>query len=402
MSSSTTDRNHLNNASGKLTEAFILIEEGWHFGTLTYERGKVTRIDATAVAELPGNESAACYVLPGIVDIHGDAFERHITPRAGTEFPLDLAFAANDHALVGAGITSFFYSITDGFEPGPRSRDTARSIVQTIQAMRPTLRCDSYLHIRHEEVNTWGHNELMKWIKERQIDLLSLNNHLPFPDDERTIERYTAGLTRRLKMTLEESREIIASLQHHREQGAIQVEELSVTANACEIPLASHDDADQAAVKKSIDRGVAVAEFPMTLPLAKELRDAGISVLMGAPNLVRGGSHIGGLCVKEAVENRQIDALCSDYYYPSLFNAPFMLEKMQLLSLPKAWQLVSENPAQAVGLGHRKGKVAPQFDADLLVLNRLDGNPLSIQKVIARGNTVLNRGNATLDLEITA
>jgi alpha-D-ribose 1-methylphosphonate 5-triphosphate diphosphatase len=97
------------------------------------------------------------YLLPGIIDLHGDAFERDITPRAGTQFPLELALAANDANLVANGITTFFYSITDGFEPGPRSRETVRNLLDALDRLMPRFSCQARIHIRHEKVNTDGH-----------------------------------------------------------------------------------------------------------------------------------------------------------------------------------------------------------------------------------------------------
>ena len=327
-----------------------------------------------------------------MIDLHGDAFERHITPRSGTLFPLDLALAANDASLVTNGITTFFYSITDGFEPGPRSRQTVRGLLETLESLAPRFRCQARVHIRHEQVNTDDHDELVSWLESGRVHLLSLNDHLPLMDNERSIERYLDGLRRRVSMTDTETNDFLNSLQERRQPGAEQVRELARIAHQAGVSLASHDDMGEEDVALNRELGTAIAEFPMDAETARASRDAGISVLMGAPNLVRGGSHVGAISVREAIEEGLVDILCSDYHYPSLFRAPFLAAEQGLMSLPQAWKMVSENPARAAGMGNHKGTIAPGYDADLLLVSELDGLPLSIRATIVGGVPVSQRG----------
>ncbi|GAA3957904.1 alpha-D-ribose 1-methylphosphonate 5-triphosphate diphosphatase [Allohahella marinimesophila] len=392
--SMTTSHEHSSSeCAGTLRHCLVLAPDGWRLcRQLDYADGRITKLDLEpGPMQLSDSPEGLEYLMPGIVDIHGDAFERHITPRAGTQFPLELALGANDHGLIGAGITSFFYSITDGFEPGPRSRDTVRTLIEAVESLRPRMRCHGYIHIRHELVNTALHEELMGWLIEGRIDLLSLNDHLPPADNEAKIQRYLQGLARRVSMSDSESRDFIAALQAERETGLAQVSELSACAVEHGIRLASHDDRDDRDLEQALARGVSIAEFPMSLTLASRLRSEGIKVLLGAPNLVRGGSHVGGLDVEEALRHGQIDALCSDYHYASLFHAPFLIARMGLLPLDKAWKLVSEYPAAAVGLGNRTARIEVGYDADFLMMSALDGNPLSLRQVVAGGKLALDR-----------
>ena len=369
-----------------------LTPTGWqHFDVINIENNVIKSFDTDPEDECWMIDGKGCFLVPGIIDIHGDAFERQITPRVGTILPLDLAIAANDNSLIGAGITTFFYSITDGFEPGPRSRATVRSLLLEIEKLRPRLSCNSYIHIRHENVNTDDHNELLQWLRDHRVDLLSLNNHLPDLGNAKQVTRYLNGLQRRVKMTNDEAMEFLQGLQSRRPLGEEQVVQLVELANRLKIPLASHDDATKEDLALSCERKVSISEFPMSHEIAKGAQLSGCSVVMGAPNLIRGGSHVGAMAVEEAAIKGVVDILCSDYHYPSLFQAPFVLANKNIMSFEKAWDMVSSLPAMAAGLGDQKGKIQMGYDADLLLLDQLDGSPLSIRTVVCMGKVVLQR-----------
>jgi alpha-D-ribose 1-methylphosphonate 5-triphosphate diphosphatase len=371
----------------------LLMSDGWQKDTcLQVTDGVITAIGNDVVdAEAEVIDAAGGYLLPGIIDLHGDAFERHITPRAGTLFPLELALAANDASLVANGITTFYYSITDGFEPGPRSRETVRKLLLSLEELMPRFSCQAKVHIRHEKVNTEGHEELTDWLRNGRVHMLSLNDHLPQLDNERAVKRYLAGLQRRVTMDDDTTQEFLSSLQGRRELGEEQTRALASLALASGVSLSSHDDHGLEDVARNIQLGTAIAEFPMDAETAQESRQAGISVLMGAPNLVRGGSHVGAISVRDAIAAGLVDILCSDYHYPSLFTAPFVTAQQNLLPLADAWKIVSENPARAAGMGDRKGQIAPGYDADLLLLSALDGSPLSLEATFVGGTPVYQR-----------
>jgi alpha-D-ribose 1-methylphosphonate 5-triphosphate diphosphatase len=371
----------------------LLLSDGWQEDSCL----QVTNGIITAVGKDAGSGSAVVvdaaggYLLPGIIDLHGDAFERHITPRAGTLFPLKLALAANDASLIANGITTFFYSITDGFEPGPRSRETVRKLLLALEELRPRFSCQAKVHIRHEKVNVEDHDELIGWLSAGRIHMLSLNDHLPELDDQQKVARYLSGLKRRVSMDEESTQLFLRSLQGRREQGEEQTRDLTKLALSMGVSLSSHDDHGLDDVARNVQLGIAIAEFPMDAETALESRKSGIAVLMGAPNLVRGGSHIGAISVRDAIGAGLVDILCSDYHYPSLFTAPFVIAEQNLMSLADAWKLVSENPARASGMGDHKGRILPGYDADLLLISDLDGSPLSLQAALVGGVPVFQR-----------
>ncbi|MCF2145727.1 alpha-D-ribose 1-methylphosphonate 5-triphosphate diphosphatase [Desmonostoc muscorum LEGE 12446] len=370
--------------------ADVLAPEGWIKDAIVLiEDGRFISINQGSPNGFDFVNAKGLQMLPGIIDLHGDAFERMICPRPGVNFPLAMAIAENDRNLLSAGITTFFCSITDSYEPGLRSRDSARALIEFILGTgKQVLNCNHRIHIRHEEANTKGHQELCDWLISGRVQLLSINDHLPPAGNEQILSRYLNGLRRRISMSEEEIKEFIIQVQEQRDEGYEQVEQLVQLAHTYRIPLASHDDDSEEKVAESQRRQVAIAEFPGSIALAAQSRAYGAAVLMGAPNLVRGGSHVGYMSVAEAAENDVLDCLCSDYHYPSLFHAPFKLAELGLMSFEQAWTLVSSRPAAAAGISDRKGKILPGLDADFLLVSPNNSLPTAIASVYITGQEV--------------
>ncbi|WP_414571282.1 alpha-D-ribose 1-methylphosphonate 5-triphosphate diphosphatase [Nostoc sp. CCY 9925] len=381
----------LKRAKVAIQGADVLTPEGWiKDATVLIEDGRFVTIDGGSSPNgFDFVNAKGLQMLPGIIDLHGDAFERMICPRPGVNFPLEMAIAENDRNLLFAGITTFFCSITDSYEPGLRSRDSARALIEFILGTgKQVLSCNHRIHIRHEEANTKGHEELCDWLTSGRVQLLSINDHLPPVGDPQMLGRYLNGLRRRISISEEEIKEFIVQVQEQRHEGYEQVEELVELAHTYRIPLASHDDDCEEKVAQSQRRQVAIAEFPGSIALAAQSRAYGAAVLMGAPNLVRGGSHVGYMSVADAAKNDVLDCLCSDYHYPSLFHAPFKLAELGLMSFEQAWTLVSSRPAVAVGISDRKGKISPGLDADFLLISANNSLPTAIASVYITGQEV--------------
>ncbi|MEM8809426.1 MAG: alpha-D-ribose 1-methylphosphonate 5-triphosphate diphosphatase [Cyanobacteria bacterium P01_G01_bin.38] len=372
--------------------AQVLTPQGWlPDTTVLVDEGRFAAIAPdTTPPNYPILSAKGLHLLPGIVDIHGDAFERMICPRPGVSFPLEIALVENDRALLSAGITTFYYSITDSFEPGLRSREMARQIIQAVQTdLKPHLKADSRIHIRHEQSNTDQFEELCNWISQGQAQLISLNDHLPPTMDDETLYRYTQGLRQRIKLSEGEIRQLIEAAFNRRDLGRGQTDKLVQYAHAHHIPLASHDDETSEEVALSLARGVAIAEFPAKIDLAAQHKQHGTAILMGAPNLLRGGSHVGYMGVAEAAQTEVVDCLCSDYHYPSLLHAPFKLAEMDLMAFETAWQLVSTNPARAAKIDHQKGAISPGLDADFLLMDLSQSPSVALKAVYVKGKKVL-------------
>ena len=331
-------------------------------------------------------EATGCYVLPGIVDIHGDAFERALMPRPGVPVAMGPALDDNDVQLLAAGITTSFLSATDSWEPGLRSRETLRALADVLPTRRGGPRL--LLHVRHERCNTQDLHEIIGWLDDGTIRLLSYNDHTPGGIVH--VKGLTPGQIARSGVGEDE---LAARLEHavgQRSHGMTQETELAAAAAGVGVVTASHDPAEQADLERDLELGIGFAEFPMTIELAQRYREAGVPVLLGAPNLVRGGSHLGNLSVLDAVAADACDVLCSDYHYPSLLQAPFVLTAKGLASTADAWALVSGGAAAAAGLDDR-GVLEPGKLADVVVVEpAVDGAP-RVRAAIVGGEVVYQR-----------
>jgi alpha-D-ribose 1-methylphosphonate 5-triphosphate diphosphatase len=141
------------------------------------------------------------------------------------------------------------------------------------------------------------------------------------------------------------------------------------------VPIASHDDTTAEHVAEAVEEGISISEFPTSREAAELARRNGMAVIMGAPNLVRGGSHSGNVSTEELSREGLVDALSSDYVPASLLHAVFILHRRRGLELPAAMNLVSRNPAHMVGL-HDRGEIAVGKRADLIRVSLSDDVPV--------------------------
>src|SRR5882757_770264 len=173
------------------------------------DSGAISALDSDEPAE-QRFDASGLLVLPGIVDIHGDAFERQMMPRPGVGFPLDIALCDSDRQAVANGITTVFHGVTWSWEPGLRGPENARAILAGIEALRPRLGADTRFHLRHETFNLDAEPEILQWLSQRRIGLMAFNDHMLTADETSTrskklppmIER--SGLSREAFLALVE------------------------------------------------------------------------------------------------------------------------------------------------------------------------------------------------------
>jgi alpha-D-ribose 1-methylphosphonate 5-triphosphate diphosphatase len=329
------------------------------------------RIDGSVIAP-PGPaprrlDASGLLVLPGIVDLHGDAFERQIQPRPGVAFPLPLALADTEAQLLANGITTAFHGVTLSWEPGLRGAETWTALLDALDAARPRNRCDMRVHLRWEAFNIDALGLALDAIGAARVHLLAFNDHTPAilrkVDDPAALAKYSerAGVPAAAFRALAER-----AASRGAEMAPAQAE-IAAAARAAGLPMASHDD-DSIATRNGFRRhGARLCEFPMSDAVARAAVAAGDWVVMGSPNVVRGGSHMGWGSAARMAEARVCRILTSDYYYPALWQAPFLLEARGLLNLREAWALVSANPAAAAGLTDR-GTLAEGQRADAVLI----------------------------------
>jgi alpha-D-ribose 1-methylphosphonate 5-triphosphate diphosphatase len=351
--------------------------------------GRITALGSEAAAWRT-LDAAGALVLPGIVDIHGDAFERQIMPRPGVSFPIGMALIDSDRQAVANGITTVFHGVTWSWEPGLRNGDNAQRILDGIEALKPQLCADTRFHLRHETFNLDAEMQIVEWLESRRIHALAFNDHLTTTLNSKNRATKLAPMMARSGLSEDAFMRVVEAKADRRAEVPAAVTRLALTAAACKVPLLSHDDTSPQQRQWFRALGCRVAEFPMTEDTATEAALGGDDIVLGAPNVVRGGSHVGFVKASDMIARGLCSVLASDYYYPAPFAAAFRLAADGVAPIEKAWQLVSEAPARAAGLVDR-GVIDVGRRADLVVVDATDvGNP-QLEVVIAGGRVVYLR-----------
>lgn len=352
--------------------------------------------DGRLVERAPDNartfDARSLLVLPGIVDIHGDAFERQIMPRPGVTFPIKLALLETDRQLVANGITTAYHGLTVSWEPGLRSIDNARRFVIEWRELRRTLQCDTRLHLRWETYALEAAGLVASWLELDPAPILAFNDHttplLEGNHSPRALEKAAerAGLTTHAYDTLLQSigaraarvPETVAALAGKATQhGAVKL---------------AHDERSAGERASYRALGAVASEFPMNTETATAARAAGEHTIFGAPNVVRGGSHNNSLNASQAIADGLCTVLASDYYYPAPLLAPFVLEQRGEMTLNSAWDLVSKHPAEVAGLSDR-GALRSGLRADVVVIDpQLTGQPRVVATFV-EGRCVYQSGD---------
>jgi alpha-D-ribose 1-methylphosphonate 5-triphosphate diphosphatase len=299
------------------------------------------------------------------VDIHGDMLERELEPRPNTQFPISIALAELDKRLCSNGITTAYAAVALADGPGLRSESRAEGLIHAIHQTRKELRCQILVHVRFEVSVPSGVPLLERLLQENLVQMVSLMDHTPGQGQFRNLEYYVEYMTKWLGGNREAAQ---ATANAHLETPISWEIAKGIAGLALErqIPLASHDDDTPEKVALMQQLGTSIAEFPVTLEAAHAAAEAGMRVIMGAPNALRGGSHSGNLSALEGIAAGVVHGLCADYHPASLLHAALRITTDDM-PLHKAVNLVSLEPARAAGLVGR-GAIQTGFKADLTVL----------------------------------
>ncbi|HLL88820.1 MAG TPA: phosphonate metabolism protein PhnM [Tepidisphaeraceae bacterium] len=339
------------------------------------EDGVITAVEP---ASTPADETVdlrGATLLPGLIDLHGDAIEKEVEPRPNVRFPLDFAVAEADKRYAAAGITTAFHAIS--FAPGElglRCNDSAAAICRAIQAHAPHALVDNRVHCRYEVTDDAALPLLLDLIADGTAAMISFMDHTPGQGQFKAMGDYVRYLVR----TYRHSERDATAIAERKAGGAAaavgRVRELARACAAHDVPLASHDDDDADRVATVREVGVRISEFPVNLAAATAARAAGMSTVFGAPNVLRGGSQSGSVRAADAVRAGVADCLCSDYSPASLLPAALKLVADGLADLPTAVAMVTANPATAAGLSDR-GRIATGCRADLIAVRTVGGRP---------------------------
>ncbi len=329
------------------------------------------------------------YLLPGLVELHTDHLENHYMPRPGVRWDALAAVEAHDLQVAGSGITTVFDALRIGSDPdaAEAGRDT-RILADAIGRARRErrLRAEHFLHLRCEVPAAAVVEEAEPLFAAGLVRLASLMDHTPGQRQFVDLAQYRRYYQARAGFS---DSEMDAYVAYRQKEGAARsalnrprLVQMARTAGAL---LASHDDATPAHVAEAVAEGVRIAEFPTTVPAAEAARAAGLAILMGAPNVVRGGSHSGNASATELAERGLVDVLSSDYVPLSLVHAAFLLpERAVGVSLADAVGFVTRRPALAAGLADR-GSLTAGLRADLVRVRRPPGSVPQVVSVWRQG-----------------
>lgn len=343
----------------------------WPDGTL---RPGIIEIEAGQIARVTEGPRTGAWklgnrlLLPGLIDLHGDAFERQWMPRSGVFFPLDMALLDSDRQLLANGITTAFHGLTVSWEPGLRGIEHGRLMMEALEGMRGKLLCDTRLHLRYETYALGEAEELRAWIRAGRVDLLGFNDHLEMIVRKLEHPSKAAQYAERAGLSYRAFEELVARTRERGAEVWPAVQQMAETAREQGVPMASHDDETPEMRARFADLGVNICEFPLDLATAHSAVEAGQTVVLGGPNVVRGRSHTRRLSAREAVEAGFAGALVSDYYYPALLHGLFRLVRDRVLDIGAAWALGTAKAAKAAALMDR-GEIREGLRADLVVVD---------------------------------
>jgi alpha-D-ribose 1-methylphosphonate 5-triphosphate diphosphatase len=369
-----------------LRNARIVLEDEIITGSISMRDGLIAGID-TGSSDV-GDDMEGDYLIPGLVELHTDHLESHYAPRPGVLWDSIAALQAHDAQVAGSGITTVFDCLRLGSDEfGGFKKGEMRVIADALEtaAAEDRLRASHLIHLRCEVSASDVLEHFEDFRADPQVKLASLMDHAPGQRQFQTIEQYTLYYRKKRNLSDVEFERFIA--YRLEESSLYAAPHRKAIVQACaerRIALASHDDATIEHVEESKGFGVRLAEFPTSLEAAKASHDAGMAVLMGAPNVVRGKSHSGNISARALADEGVLDVLSSDYVPLSLIHAPFVLAADESsITLPQAIQMVSTTPARAVGLGDR-GRIAKGLRADLVRVRVRDDRSVPIVKSVWR------------------
>lgn len=365
-------------------------------GTLVIEEGRIADIlhaspplDGDTVRWVDG------LVVPGFVDLHSDALEREIRPRPTAVLPAELALTEFDRKVAAHGITTMLHAVAFAEEEGARFHEEAERLTEVIHAHPERRLVRHRVHARYEVTDLDAASTIGRCLTRGWLDLVSFMDHTPGERQFRSRADFVAYFTRAYGLP-EDRVEVVAcrKLDRKRDHAGLldgTARALAAAARDQGVALASHDDDCAEQVAWAAGLGVSIAEFPVTHEAAEAAKARGLHVLMGAPNMVRGGSTGQNLAAGAAFAAGCLDGLCSDYYPASLLHAMVKLHRDEGRALEEAVRLVTLNPARALGLDDAIGSLAPGKRADVVVIGWAGTMPV-VARTLCEGREVFVAG----------
>lgn len=350
-----------------ITNARIVTADRDFIGNLHVRCGRIAGVDEGALRLAEAEDWNGDYLLPGFVELHTDNLEKHLMPRPKVSWPEFPALLAHDAEIAAAGITTVYdaLGVGDVDEAALRGKDLSGLMACFDQAEKANLlRAEHRLHIRCELPAPNAVRLFEPLVRNPRVQLLSLMDHTPGQRQWTDVEQARVYYTGKKGWSDEKFDHVVAESKTLQQQYAEPHRRYFVEhARSNGIPMASHDDTTPQHVAEACEAGIAVSEFPTTSVAARAAREHGLGIVMGAPNVVRGGSHSGNISAAALARDGLLDVLSSDYVPASLLSAAFMLMEHCGFSVAQAVATISRNPARCVGLMDR-GEIATEKRAD--------------------------------------
>jgi alpha-D-ribose 1-methylphosphonate 5-triphosphate diphosphatase len=359
-----------------LSNALIVLENGTLAGHVLIRDGLIADIAEGPSRLASAEDCGGDILMPGIIDLHTDNLERQVMPRPGARWPSRSAFLSHDGQCAAAGVTTVFDALCVGnlnFDNEDRIR-TFQDGVDDLTALAGSglLRADHFLHLRCELPAENMLALVEPVIAHPLARMASLMDHTPGVGQYADLARFRArkGVSGSASLAAIDSEIDILQANRARLRGPNRRALLDMVAGRSMV-LASHDDETVEEVEENHAAGIAISEFPVRLGAAQRAKELGMTVIAGAPNIVRGGSHSGNVAAADLLAAGAADALASDYVPPALLEAAFIVADSGL-GLAAGIALVTAGPARMAGLTDR-GRIAPGLRADLLRVRRAGG-----------------------------
>ena len=374
-----------------LNNARVVTADQVFHGSVLVRDGLIADLDASRSALPQAFDLQGDYLMPGLIELHTDNLEKHMSPRPGVDWPSLSAVITHDAQMISSGITTVLDAISIG-DINPRGHRLTKlsPMVNAIeQAEKNGLtRAEHRLHLRCEVVHPETQDVFERLATNPRLSLVSIMDHSPGQRQFVNLDKYRAYYMGKYSLNPDEMDELMQrQIKNAQNNSDRQRKAIAAHCARQNVPLASHDDATAAHVEESIGLGMAIAEFPTTAEAASVSHKNGLKVMMGAPNIIRGGSHSGNIAASALAREGVLDILSSDYYPSSLLQAALKLaETEEGYSLPKAIRAVSKTPAETVGLRDR-GEIKAGLRADLIQVRASPGHPI-IHQVWKQGRRV--------------
>lgn len=339
-------------------------------------------------------DAAGGYVSPGFIDLHSDYIEHMAAPRPTSLMNFQLSLREAEKELIAHGITTMYHSLslfkfTEYAYKPIREPENVRKLIDLIDQTHSSSHLVRHrFHARFEIDNVEEVDNLKSYIAEKKVHLISFMDHTPGQGQYRDLEVYRHTVKGYNDISDAEIDRIITKHMTKEKVAIEAMQEIAIVAKENQIAIASHDDDSLEKLDLVKSLGTDISEFPITMEIAKKAKEQGMYTVAGAPNVLLGGSHSGNLSAAEAIQEKAIDVLCSDYYPAAMLHSIFELNKKYGLDLAEMFRLITINPAKAVKLDHEIGSIKEGKKADLLIIEKIQPDFPVITAVMVDGKLI--------------